>query len=107
MAATISTMEAPILKGLPFVPVIYARPDSISIGDNKKIFIAVATDDQWKKFCTGFDLNNLLSVVNESTNGNSPPTPIPPMNTNQHQEGRHYLLRILLKLPVVQYEESS
>ncbi|MCL4310883.1 MAG: CoA transferase [Candidatus Thermoplasmatota archaeon] len=43
--------------------------DYFMTGDNKKIFIAVATDDQWKKFCTGFDLNNLLSDQKFNSNG--------------------------------------
>ncbi len=42
--------------------------DYFMTSDNKKLFIAVATDDQWKKFCEGFDLQNIVLNKEFSTN---------------------------------------
>jgi crotonobetainyl-CoA:carnitine CoA-transferase CaiB-like acyl-CoA transferase len=36
--------------------------------DNKKIFIAVATDDQWKDFCRAFEMKNFTGNPDTETN---------------------------------------
>ena len=36
--------------------------------DNKKIFIAVATDDQWKDFCQAFEMKNFIDNPEMATN---------------------------------------
>ncbi|WP_337861016.1 CaiB/BaiF CoA-transferase family protein [Ferroplasma sp.] len=42
--------------------------DYFTTSDNKEIFIAVTTDDQWKNFCAGFNMNGLFENKQFSTN---------------------------------------
>ena len=42
--------------------------DYFMSSDNKKLFIAVATDYQWKKFCEGFGLESLITDEKFSSN---------------------------------------
>jgi crotonobetainyl-CoA:carnitine CoA-transferase CaiB-like acyl-CoA transferase len=42
--------------------------DYFTTSDNKKIFIAVTTDDQWRNFCEGFGLENFVSDEKFSSN---------------------------------------
>ncbi len=67
--------------------------DYFTTSDNKKIFIAVTTDEQWKKFCKAFELKDLAIDKKFSTN-------------NERYKNRDFLIPLIQKkLIFIEYSE--
>ena len=47
----------------------WAIYDVIEVKDNKKLFVAVVSDTQWRKFCDKFEFNDFIDNAEMETNG--------------------------------------
>jgi len=86
-------LEKHELKPINEVNFAWGIYDYFMTSDNKKLFIAVATDYQWKKFCEGFSLQDVISDEKFSSN-------------SDRYKHRNYLIPLIQKkLISMSYEE--